>query len=73
VRALGVGFPYGLAVSLFGGTAEPLALVFKNENHQEWFYWYVTLCVCLSLVVYTTMKDTKRHSKIEEEHTMSQQ
>jgi MHS family alpha-ketoglutarate permease-like MFS transporter len=67
VRALGVGFPYGLAVSLFGGTAEPLALVFKNDNHQEWFYWYVTLCILVSLVVYVTMKDTKKHSKIEHE------
>ncbi|GAA4088726.1 MFS transporter [Mucilaginibacter panaciglaebae] len=66
VRALGVGFPYGLAVSIFGGTAEPLALVFKNENHQEWFYWYVTACVFLSLIVYMAMKDTKRHSKIED-------
>lgn len=72
VRALGVGFPYGLAVSIFGGTAEPLALVFKQENHQEWFYWYVTLCVLLSLVVYATMRDTKRHSKIEEAHTIPQ-
>lgn len=69
VRALGVGFPYGLAVSLFGGTAEPLALVFKNNNHQEWFYWYVTICILLSLVVYVLMRDTKRHSKIEEEHS----
>jgi len=66
VRALGVGFPYGLAVSIFGGTAEPLALVFKQENHQEWFYWYVTGCIFLSLVVYGMMRDTKRHSKIEE-------
>ncbi|MES2426157.1 MAG: MFS transporter [Bacteroidota bacterium] len=67
VRALGVGFPYGLAVSLFGGTAEPLALEFKNHHHQEWFYWYVAFCVLVSLVVYATMKDTKRHSKIEGE------
>ncbi|MFD2871036.1 MFS transporter [Mucilaginibacter ximonensis] len=71
VRALGVGFPYGLAVSVFGGTAEPLALVFKQENHQEWFYWYVTLCVFLSLVVYALMRDTKRHSKIEEEQLLN--
>ncbi|MCC8425600.1 MFS transporter [Mucilaginibacter sp. UR6-11] len=70
VRALGVGLPYGLAVSIFGGTAEPLALVFKNNNHQEWFYWYVAFCVLISLVVYITMKDTKKHSKIEAETTI---
>jgi MHS family alpha-ketoglutarate permease-like MFS transporter len=67
VRALGVGFPYGVAVSLFGGTAEPLALVFKNYNHQEWFYWYVAGCVLISLLVYVGMKDTKKHSKMEDE------
>jgi MHS family alpha-ketoglutarate permease-like MFS transporter len=67
VRALGVGFPYGVAVSLFGGTAEPLALSFKNAGHQEWFYWYVTGCIVVSLLVYTTMNDTKKHSKIEQD------
>jgi len=65
VRALGVGFPYGVAVSLFGGTAEPLALSFKSAGHQEWFYWYVTGCILVSLIIYTTMKDTRKHSKIE--------
>ncbi|MES2807982.1 MAG: MFS transporter, partial [Bacteroidota bacterium] len=68
VRALGVGFPYGLAVSIFGGTAEPLALVFKKEGHQEWFYYYVAVCVLISLLVYSSMKDTKHHSKIEAVH-----
>jgi MHS family alpha-ketoglutarate permease-like MFS transporter len=67
VRALGVGFPYGVAVSLFGGTAEPLALVFKNYNHQEWFYWYVAVCVLISLLVYINMRDTREHSKMEDE------
>jgi len=65
VRALGVGFPYGVAVSLFGGTAEPLALSFKNAGHQAWFYWYVTGCILVSLIIYATMKDTRKHSKIE--------
>jgi MHS family alpha-ketoglutarate permease-like MFS transporter len=66
IRALGVGFPYGIAVSLFGGTAEYVALLFKNNGHQEWFYWYVTVCILISLVVYITMLDTRKHSKIEE-------
>ncbi|MDB5003129.1 MAG: alpha-ketoglutarate transporter [Mucilaginibacter sp.] len=67
IRALGVGFPYGVAVSIFGGTAEPLALSFKSAGHQEWFYWYVTGCILVSLVIYVTMKDTRKHSKIEGE------
>jgi len=66
VRALGVGFPYAIAVSLFGGTAEYIALLFKNDGHQEWFYWYVAACIGVSLVIYVFMLDTKRYSKIEE-------
>ncbi len=62
VRALGVAFPYAIAVSIFGGTAEYLALWFKNMGHESWFYWYVTTCIAASLVVYATMPET-RHSK----------
>jgi MHS family alpha-ketoglutarate permease-like MFS transporter len=67
VRALGVGFPYAIAVSLFGGTAEYIALWFKNEHHAQWFYWYVTICIALSLILYVTMNDTRKHSKMEDE------
>jgi MHS family alpha-ketoglutarate permease-like MFS transporter len=67
VRALGVGFPYAIAVSLFGGTAEYVALSFKKGHHAEWFYWYVTICIALSLILYITMNDTHKHSKIEDE------
>jgi len=66
VRALGVGFPYAVAVSLFGGTAELIALQFKQSRHQEWFYWYVSICIAVSLVLYCTMNDTRKHSKIED-------
>jgi len=66
VRALGVGFPYAIAVSLFGGTAEYIALWFKKGHHAEWFYWYVTICIVLSLILYATMNDTRKYSKIED-------
>ena len=66
VRALGVGFPYAIAVSLFGGTAETLALTFKRNHHAQWFYWYVTVCILISLVVYILMGDTRKYSKIED-------
>jgi MHS family alpha-ketoglutarate permease-like MFS transporter len=66
VRALGVGFPYAIAVSLFGGSAEYIALDFKQYHHGDWFYWYVTACILLSLVLYITMGDTKKYSKIED-------
>ena len=66
VRALGVGFPYAIGVSLFGGTAEYIALDFQKYHHASWFYWYVSICIALSLVLYSTMSDTKKHSKIED-------
>jgi MHS family alpha-ketoglutarate permease-like MFS transporter len=66
IRALGVGFPYAIAVSLFGGSAEYVALDFKDYHHANWFYWYVSACIALSLVLYITMGDTKKYSKMED-------
>jgi len=66
VRALGVGFPYAIAVSLFGGSAEYIALLFKDKGHADWFYWYVTACIFVSLLVYAFMNDTKKYSKMED-------
>lgn len=64
VRALGVGLPYALTVAIFGGTAEYIALWFKNAGHESYFYWYITGCIALSLFVYVSMKDTKKTSQI---------
>lgn len=66
IRALGVGLPYALTVALFGGTAEYVALWFKNAGHETWFYYYVTFCVFCSLLVYFFMRDTKKNSRMEE-------
>lgn len=55
IRALGVGLPYALTVSMFGGTAEYIALWFKNIGVEQGFYWYVTACIFLSLMVYIFM------------------
>jgi len=64
IRALGVGLPYAITVSLFGGTAEMIALAFKNIGREELFYWYVTACVFCSLLVYVFMRDPQRESRI---------
>jgi MFS transporter, MHS family, alpha-ketoglutarate permease len=64
VRALGVGFPYAVAVAVFGGTTEYVALQAKAAGHEAWFYWYVTGCAAVSFIVYLSMPDTKRHSRI---------
>ena len=65
VRALGVGLPYALTVALFGGTAEYVALWFKQAGHATWFYWYVTACIAVSLTVYAGMRDTRTKSAME--------
>jgi MFS transporter, MHS family, alpha-ketoglutarate permease len=62
VRATGVGLPYAVTVSIFGGTAESIALWFKSIGHETWFYYYLTAVIATSLLVYMTMRDTKHHS-----------
>ena len=43
VRALGVGLSYGIGNALFGGTAEYIALRFKQAGNEAGFYWYCLL------------------------------
>jgi MFS transporter, MHS family, alpha-ketoglutarate permease len=62
VRALGVGLPYAITVSLFGGTAPAIALYFKTIGHENWFYYYLSGIIFLSLLIYSTMRDTKHES-----------
>ena len=62
VRATGVGLPYAVTVSIFGGTAESIALWFQSIGHQRWFYYYLTVVIATSLIVYVSMRDTKHAS-----------
>jgi MFS transporter, MHS family, alpha-ketoglutarate permease len=62
VRALGVGLPYAITVSVFGGTAPAVALYFKSLGHEDWFYYYLSGMIFLSLLIYSTMRDTKHES-----------
>jgi len=67
IRALGVGFPYGVTVAIFGGTAEFIALWCKSIGMESLFYYYVAACVLISLIVYWRMGETSKESKIEAE------
>lgn len=62
VRATGVGLPYAVTVSIFGGPAESIALWFKSIGHETWFSYYLTTVIAVSLIVSVTMRDTLRHS-----------
>ncbi|MEQ1714554.1 MAG: MFS transporter [Hyphomicrobium sp.] len=65
VRALGVGLPFAITVALFGGTAEYIGLWLKKMGNETAFYWYITGCIAVSLVVYAGMRDTRDTSKID--------
>jgi MHS family alpha-ketoglutarate permease-like MFS transporter len=62
IRAIGVGLPYALTVSIFGGTADSVALWLKSLGHEDWFYYYLTGMIGISLIVYLFMRDTKADS-----------
>lgn len=67
IRALGVALPYALANTMFGGTAELVALWFKQAGMEQAFYIYVSVMIAISLVVYVRMKDTAKTSLIRED------
>ncbi|MDP1026833.1 MFS transporter [Sphingomonas sp. KR1UV-12] len=67
IRALGVALPYALANTIFGGTAEYVALSFKDAGWERGFYWYVTAMIGISLIVYLRMRDTRKSSLIRED------
>ncbi|MEO0318205.1 MAG: hypothetical protein RL404_1882 [Pseudomonadota bacterium] len=68
VRALGVGVPYALTVSVFGGTVDAVALAFKQAGNESGFYWYATGCIAVSLLVYLRMPDTLKVSRMEQHY-----
>lgn len=66
IRALGVALPYAIANAVFGGTAEYVALWFKDAGHERWFYIYISLLAAASLIAYVRMRETK-HTSLNEE------
>ena len=65
IRATGVGLPYAIAVSVFGGSAEYVALEFKQAGMEEGFYWYASAVIAASLLVVAFMRDTRTDSAID--------
>ncbi|MCH6196068.1 MFS transporter [Corynebacterium mastitidis] len=65
VRGLGVGFTYAIANSLFGGSAEYVALGLKDAGAGWVFPWYVTAMSVLGLVAVFFMRDHRQHSTID--------
>ena len=67
IRALGVALPFALANTIFGGTAEYVALWLKSIGHERWFYFYISCLAACSLVAYVLMRETKTSSQILED------
>jgi len=67
IRALGIGLPHALTVAVFGGTAEYLALWAKRAGHEPLFYWYITGCIAVSLLVFLLMGDLGRTSRLNDD------
>ena len=62
VRATGVGLPFAITVSIFGGPAESIALWFKSIGHEVWFSYYLTVVIAVALIVALSMRDTLHDS-----------
>jgi MHS family alpha-ketoglutarate permease-like MFS transporter len=67
IRGLGIGLPYAIANTIFGGTAEYAALWFKQSGHEANFYIYVSIAMALAGIVALCVRDTGRHSRIVED------
>ncbi|MBR0800420.1 MFS transporter [Bradyrhizobium jicamae] len=65
VRALGVGLSYALANALFGGTAEFVALWFKDAGMESTFFWYVTVMLAIAFVASLIMPNPKVHGYLD--------
>ncbi|MPW43926.1 MFS transporter [Acinetobacter guerrae] len=67
IRALGVALPYALAAALFGGTAELVALKFKQMGHEQYYFIYLATMSAICLIYFIFMRDQQKHSKIIED------
>ena len=65
VRALGVGLSYAIANAIFGGSAEYVALTFKDWGIETSFYWYVTAMCAIALLTALRMPDSRRSGYLQ--------
>ena len=65
VRALGVGLPYAVGNALFGGTAEYVALAFKQAKMDEVFFYYVAGVSALAFLASLCMPNLKKHGYLD--------
>ena len=64
IRAMGVALPYAIANTVFGGTAEYVALWFKSEKLESGFYIYVAAIMAVAFLIAVRLRDTNRTTLI---------
>lgn len=67
IRTLGVALPYALGNAIFGGSAEYVALRFKQAGHESGFYWYLTAAIGMATIGFALLPETKVTSLIAED------
>ena len=67
IRTLGVALPYAIGNTLFGGTAEYVALWFKQAGAESGFYWYLSAVIGMATVAFLLLPETKTNSRIIED------
>lgn len=60
VRSAGSGFPYAVAVAVFGGTGPYLATYFAKIGNPSYFGWYIAALSLVSIAVYALLPETAR-------------
>lgn len=69
VRALSVGLSYAIANALFGGSAEYVALWFKDRGIESDFFWYVAVMCAIAFVAALIMPDPRTKGYLRGEGT----
>lgn len=59
VRGLGVALPYALGNAVFGGTAEYVALAFKQASFERGFYLYAAAIFIIAGLTALAMRETR--------------
>jgi MHS family alpha-ketoglutarate permease-like MFS transporter len=59
VRATGVGFPYAVSVTLFGGTAPYVVTALSSWSYGNYTWVYVAAVCAVGAIVYARMPETK--------------
>ena len=67
IRTLGVALPYAVGNTIFGGTAEYVAVWFKQAGAESGFYWYLTAIIAMAAAGFVMLPETKTESRILED------